>query len=187
MLFLTLPTPQTDSDRLEELLSLVAQNDKQALAALYGITKEAVYGFALSILKNPHEAEDAMQNAYVRIWQNAGLYQAKGKPMAWVLTVTKNLCYMRLREQKKTTPLSEEIQLFAVSPEDTAQTAEDKALLAAALAKLHDEERQIVMLHAVSGLKFREIARLLDLLTPTVLSKYRRAMEKMRRGMEEQA
>ena len=60
-------------------------------------------------------------------------------------------------------------------------SAEDKLVLTECLKNLSDEERQIVMLHAVSGFKHREIARLLEMPLSTVLSKYNRAMKKLRK------
>ena len=61
-----------------------------------------------------------------------------------------------------------------------AVTAENKAAIRACMERLSDEERQIVVLHAVSGFKHREIASLLSLALPTVLSKYNRAIKKLR-------
>ena len=87
-----------DNDRLEALLERLAENDKSALSELYELTKASVYGFALSILKNAHDAEDVLQSCFVNVWQNAPFYRAKGKPKAWILTITKNLCFMKLRE-----------------------------------------------------------------------------------------
>lgn len=63
-------------------------------------------------------------------------------------------------------------------------TPEDRAVLEAALNILSDQERQIVVLHAAAGLKHREIAKLLELPLPTVLSKYRRALSKLKTKLE---
>ena len=62
--------------------------------------------------------------------------------------------------------------------------ADERALLQGALASLADEERRIVLLHAVTGMKHREIAALLELPLPNVLSKYHRALKKMRIFLE---
>jgi len=62
--------------------------------------------------------------------------------------------------------------------------ADDRPLLQHALAGLGEEERRIVLLHAVTGMKHREIAALLELPLPTVLSKYHRALKKMRAYLE---
>ena len=64
-------------------------------------------------------------------------------------------------------------------------SSEDRVVLEAALRLLTGEERRIVMLHAVAGLKHRETAELLELPLSTVLSKYRRALKKLKWGLEE--
>ena len=172
-------TPAID----EQLLFRIAEGDTGALSALYAETSSAVYGFALSILKDAHSAEDVMQDTYLKIYTAAGSYAAKGKPMAWILTIVKNLSLMKLRQNRKLpdVPLDESWDIS--DPKDRFAESQDKILLQAVLKALTEEERQIVTLYAVSGLKHREIASLLDLPLPTVLSKYRRALNKMRRFM----
>lgn len=89
-------TERQSNKWLEKQLAAIAQENKQALAVLYENTKAAVYGFALSILKNPYDAEDVLQDVYVCIYQSASRYHAQGKPMAWIFTITKNLSYLKL-------------------------------------------------------------------------------------------
>jgi len=157
-----------DRKRLELLLKNIASGDKDSLAELYSQTVTAVYAMALSILRDANDAQDVTQDTFVRIWDNAKKYRAKGLPMAWILTVTKNLAYMKLRQKAKQTSLNEE-QWQAIPDEDAGLTAEDRHILQEALSVLKDEERRIVMLHAVAGLKFRELALLLEIPLPTVL------------------
>lgn len=167
----------------EALLFQIASGSKEALAQLYTETKSAVYGFALSILKNSHDAEDIMQEAYIRIYANAHTYKAQGKPLAWILTIVRNLALMKLREQKRVTTLSPEDWEI---PDVTYGPDDNKLLVSALLNRLTDQERQIVVLHSLTALKHREIAALLDLPLPTVLSKYHRALEKLKKSMKEE-
>ena len=90
---------------------------------------------------------------------------------------------MKLRERGKTEELEPESweRLAAGSP---LGTVEDRQVLRTALEGLTDEERQVVTLHAVTGWKHKEIAHLLDLPLSTVLSKYRRALQKLRTILE---
>lgn len=178
MFTVTAPTTKQENSQLEQLLAQVAQGDRTAMEQLYHRTRAAVYAMALSVVKNAHDAQDVTQDSFVRIWEEAGRYRAQGSPMAWILTVTRNLARMRLRSDRKLTYLEEE-QWNAIPAEDTEASAEDRAVLQDALAGLSAQERQIVLLHAVTGLKHREIARLLELPLATVLSKYHRARKKM--------
>ena len=85
-------------DISDGLISQIALGDTEALRELYEKTSSAVYGFALSILKNQHDAQDVMQELYVKVYENAPQYVSRGKPMAWILTITRNLSLMKLRE-----------------------------------------------------------------------------------------
>lgn len=177
------PSPG-DGAVLEGYLARIAAGEQDALADLYHKTRPAVYGFALSILKNEHDAEDVLHDAYVQIWQAAGSYRGQGKPMAWILTITRNLSLTYLRRQSRTEPLNMENWQDRLASNE-AVTQEDRMALSALLAALEDTERQIVVLHALSGLKHREIAEMMQMPLPTVLSKYHRAMKKLRLAWKE--
>ena len=69
----------TNSKRLGELIHNIADGDRGALAELYKLTNKDVYAFALSILKNIHDAEDVLQDCFVRIYSSAGSYSDRGE------------------------------------------------------------------------------------------------------------
>lgn len=168
-----------DRQKLEQLLAEVAAGEQEALAELYHCTRAAVYALALSILKNTHDAQDVTQDAFVRVWDSAPQYRPQGSAMAWILTITRNLARMKLRQSGRHVELDDE-QWAAIPADAPNVTPEDRYLLQTALAALTDEQRQVVMLYAVTGLKHREIAVLLEMPLPTVLSKYHRALKKLR-------
>lgn len=172
-----------DPQQLEGLMAGLAAGDRESLAQLYHRTRAAVYGLALSILGSGHDAEDVTQDTYVTAWEKCHLYRPQGTPMAWLLTITRNLARMKLRDRGRTQDLGEE-QWHAIPAQSPSVTPEDRAVLEAALSILSDQERQIVMLHAAAGLKHREIVKLLELPLPTVLSKYRRALSKLKNKLE---
>ncbi len=164
-----------DAQQLDSMIKDVASGSTESLSRLYMHTKVSVYSFALSLLKNPQDAEDVLQDTYLQIWNGAGNYQSRGKPMAWILTVTKNLCRKRLQASNRTVSIEEYLDTLP-----TDLPSDDRITLEACMKLLTDEERQIVVLHAVSGFKHRQIAGLLELPLSTVLSKYHRAIKKMR-------
>ncbi len=168
----------TDTEQLDSLLHDVASGSTDALSKLYMHTKVSVYAFALSLLKNPQDAEDVLQDTYIHIWNGAGGYQSHGKPMAWILTVAKNLCRKRLQTNSRTVSIGEFWESLPAH-----MSPDDRLTLDYCLKQLAEEERQIVVLHAVSGIKHREIASLLELPLSTVLSKYHRAIKKMRANL----
>ena len=168
---------------LERLLRDVGRGDTDALADLYRSTHAGLYAAALAMMANSHDAEELTHDAYLHIWEAAPRYKAQGSPMAWMLTVTRNLCLMELRRRGKTADLSEEAW-NAIPAEDRSVSLEDRDLLQNALAALAPDERQIVLLHAVSGLRHRQIAQSLSLPLGTVLSKYNRAIAKIRANLK---
>src|SRR5690606_30029739 len=100
-LFTNLSEPQTrDKDIfVENLILEMAKGSTSALEEFYKETDSAIYGFALSILKVSHEAEDVMQEAYIKIFESASSYNPMGKPMAWVFTIVRNLALSRYRSK----------------------------------------------------------------------------------------
>ena len=168
---------------LEALIGGISAGSREDLAELYRRTRAAVYGLALSYLKNGAEAEDVAQDTFVKVWAAAPSYRPQGKPMAWLLTIARNLALGRMRTAARIQDLSE-AQWSAFSIESDTLTADDRTVLGAALGRLSDEERHIVVLHAVCGLKHREIAQFLGLALPTVLSKYHRSLKKLKTILE---
>lgn len=174
-----------DSRRMERQISQIAQGDKEAFASLYEETRTAVFAFLLSYLGR-HDAEDALQDTYLSAYRSAGAYRPQGTPMAWLLGVAKNTARRRLREDRRETVLPEE-SWDSMEEEADGLSSEDRTVLHSLLQRLSAEEYRIVALHAVSGLKFREIAEALPLPLSTVLSKYHRAMKKLKKAWEEES
>ncbi len=170
----------TDDEILEIAIKDAAFGDANALGRIYDTVHKSVYGYALSILKNRHDAEDILHEVFIAIWQGASSYNSQKKPMAWIMTITRNLSLMKLRSHKRAafTPIEDVISTLDDSEE---ATLEDKYILKECLLSLSDEEREIVTLHAVSGFRHREIAEMMGLPLATVLSKYARAIKKLKK------
>ena len=155
---------------------------------LYQNTDRTIYSFILSIMKNPQDAEEVMQETYMKIWTSASSYQSQGKPLAWIFTIARNLCYMKFRDQKHRADMG----LEELTGEETGELClplenlADAMALRAALELLKEDERQIVLLHASAGLKHREIAASLGMPLATVLSKYNRSIKKLKQNLREE-
>ena len=192
MLFLgTVSFPETPEDNPaadEALLLRIADGDQEAFRQLYQHTDRTIYSFILSILKNAQDAEEIMQETYMKVWTSAGSYKPQGKPLAWMFTIARNLCYMKFREQKHQSDLGLDDLAGSETGEVCPQIedAADHMVLKAALEALKEEERQIVLLKNSSGLKHREMAEALGMPLATVLSKYNRAMKKLEQYLREE-
>ena len=172
----------------EELLKQVAEGDREAFHQLYLETDRSVYSFILSILKNPQDAEEVLQETYLKIWTSAASYKPQGKPLAWMFTIARNLCYMKFRDQKRMA----DVGLDELSGEETGELClpleqmTDAMVLEAALEILKEDERQIVLLHASSGLKHREIALITGTNSSTVKSRMKQGMDKLKRTLRKE-
>jgi len=168
----------------DEIILKIANGDMEALHELYENTSSAVFGFALSITKNSYDAEDVLQEIFLKVYEKAGDYVPRGKPMAWIFTIARNSALDKLRSRGKSEQYDE------AHPEgidfSLIHQSEERMVLETMFRILTDEEKQIIMLHAVSGMKHREIAGIMNLSLNTVLSKYRRAIKKLKLIVEEE-
>lgn len=167
----------------DQLILDIASGNVDALHTLYECVSESVYGFVLSITKNSHDAEDVLQETFLTVYQKAVDYKPAGKPMAWIFTIAKNFALAKLKDKGRLRLLDDvETELGVTFAE--IENTEQRLVIETAFKILNDEERQILMLHAVSGLKHREIAAIMNMPLNTVLSKYHRAIKKMRAELE---
>lgn len=164
--------------RIERLILQIADGNKSALGELYDLIKTDVFSFAFVKTKNKQIAEDIMQDTFVQVYKNACLYKNQGKPMAWIITVEYNLIRRHFQLEKRTVNLDESFE-NTPSNENLEKRVTDNAFLQQMFDILSEEERSIVTLHVVSGLKHKEIAKIYEKPLATVLSKYNRAIKKL--------
>lgn len=172
-----------DDQKEEKLILAIGAEDPEAFRELYRMHAKTIYAYALSILKNHHDAEEVMQDTFLKIRSAAHLYRPLGKPMAWVLQIARNFCLMKFRKGKK---------MYGGEFEDIENNsllsyemdATDRIVLRSALEQLSEEERKIILLHAVTGWKHREIAENLGEPLSTVLNRYNRGLKKLRSYLE---
>ncbi len=177
---------QKDQTVYDEYLRRMQQGDREAFQSFYESAARAVYAYALSILQDPQDAEEAMQDTFLTVWKECGSYASAGKPLAWLFTITRNRCYAFLRRRA----LHPSVSLDSLDTEDPSWqpytedlAAEQSAVrdsLREALACLTDQERRLIYLHVIASMKHREIAAALNLPLATVLSHYHRAIKKLR-------
>lgn len=168
----------------EDLFVKIGNGDMAAFEELYRLTEKIIYAYILSILKNHADTQDVMQDTYLKIRSAAHLYKPQGKPLAWIFTIARNLSLMKIRISNRYADteaftLENDINFSYFTDND------DKLILQAALNILDEQERGIILLHAVSGLKHRQIANNLSMPLSTVLSKYHRGLKKLRKYLSE--
>ncbi len=182
MVMFTIADDSSRSRRLEGYLNEIADGNMASLKLLYEETSAGVYSFTLSMLKNREDAEDTLQDVYLSIHHSAYMYKPMGRPVEWIMTIARNLCLSKLRQQSKTAPLNKEeeaVDYFEITDSD------ERIVLNEALSRLSDTERRIVVLHSVAGLKHHEIAAVLEIPASTSRSKYHRALKKLKKILSE--
>ena len=145
------------------------------------------------LLGDPDEAEDVVQETFVRAYQHLAEYDPARRFFTWIYTIARNRCLNVLRQRKtwatrRLDPGEEEGATEAVAPElagrdDTSDRVEDRELaaaLAACLATLSEEQRTCFELRHGEELRYEEIAAVLAVPVGTVMSRLARAREKMR-------
>ena len=179
-------TGMSAMDEIERCLYDIAQgNGTLALEKLYKYTKDMIYGYALSMLKNTHDAEDVLHDTYISIYHSASRYSSRGKPMAWIITITRNLCLDKLRMRSRITDLPEENWEQHLDSSSSI-SIDDKLMIEFCINSLTSDEREILLLHVLSGLKHREISEMTNRPIATILSKYHRALKKLRTLLKEE-
>lgn len=175
------PREPDGSELIESRLRMLAEGDSAAMEQIYELTRTAVYAYALSLLKNSFDAEDVMHDCYLRLYASAGAYDPRGKPMAYILRIVRNLCRDRLAERARRAEVTEEEWGSLLRTDDIPSSLQ----AAEWMSILRDDERQIVLLHAVAGFRHRETASFMGMPLSTVLSKYSRAIKKLRKHITE--
>ena len=175
---------QDKNSHIEELLATISKGDTTAMGQLYDAIKTDVFAYALSKTGNKHDADDIMQSTFVQVYKYAKQYTPKGKPMAWVIRIELNLIRRHFQLKSRTTPFDESFENTLPS-EGFEDNVINNAFLREIMKTLTEEEREVIVLHIISGFKHREIAKLSGKPLSTVLSKYNRAIKKLQLVVKE--
>ncbi len=170
----------------ESLIARIGMDDEEAFLELYQSINQPLFAFILGLVADFHEAEDILQETYLKIRAAAHLYQPQGKPMAWIFTIARNLARMHFRQSQRVADESIE-DIDAEGFFSSEMDHQDRIVMKNLLEKLDEDERTIILLHAVSGYKHREIAQYLEKPLSTVLSRYNRGIKKLRKILEQAA
>lgn len=179
-----------DPDQLKTWLAAVARKDAGAFRRLYDATSSKLFGFALRILVKRELAEEALQESFVSIWNNAGSYQAAlAAPMTWMTTIVRNKAFDLLRRTDTTVEIDAEtfdkevveaLESGEPDPLSALQMGQDAKALARCLSRLDGLHRQAIALAFFHGLSHSEVAEQMKLPMGTVKTWVRRGLEKLR-------
>ena len=145
---------------------------------------DAAYNLARWLLGNAHEAEDAVQEAFLRAYRFFASFQGTDG-RSWLLTIVRNHCYTWLEKNRggpRVLSLPDDEQGPATrvaGPQEALAAAEDRQLVHQALEKLSLEYREVIVLRELEGLSYQEIAAVAAMPLGTVMSRLARARAKL--------
>jgi RNA polymerase sigma factor (sigma-70 family) len=145
---------------------------------------DAAYNLARWLTHNEHDAEDIVQDAYLRAIRHFGGFHG-GEGRAWLLTIVRNRCYDSARHKgfrERTTPFDEDLhntRQVTLDPESSLLQKERAGLLREALAELPLELREVLVLRELEELSYREIASIARIPMGTVMSRLSRARQRL--------
>lgn len=175
---------QASSDS-ELILRIASDREQAAFQELYERYAQPAYNLALYLTRNPAEAEDAVQNAFVSVWKFAGKYRESGTPRSWLLRIVANAATrMKRNRRARTVPIEHadaEPRTARVAARQAGPEAQElHAALRKGIETLPEATRQVVALYYGADLTQREIGEMLELPQTTVSMKLREAVEKLR-------
>lgn len=183
---------KTDRARaqLSNLLGQVADGDRQAFQDIYNLTSAKLFGVCLRILNDRQASEDALQEAYVKIWRSAGRFDAKrASPITWLATIARNTAIDRKRSGGNRIMVSDDAIKEMASDERSAlenlESQEDTNVLNKCLDSLEARQRNVIRTAFFEGHSYNELAQKLDKPLGTVKSWVRRGLKRLKDCMDD--
>ena len=145
---------------------------------------DAAYNLARWLTRDEHDAEDVVQDAYLRAIRHFGGFQG-GDGKAWLLTIVRNQCYDRMKQKRlseRSLPFDEELHTSSQADPEASLLRDERArLLRHALAELPLELREVLVLRELEELSYREIATVASIPVGTVMSRISRGRKRLQR------
>lgn len=175
---------QTPSAEIADLIARCALRDRRAFRSLYERTSAKLFGVVLRILRDRAEAEEAIQEVYVKIWQRADRYIAGNtSPISWLVAVARNHALDILRARRpQAADIDEAFDIAddSPNPERLAQASEDGARIDYCLGTLDADRADAVRGAYLDGYSYEELAERHSVPLNTMRTWLRRSLIKLR-------
>ncbi|MEV8436286.1 RNA polymerase sigma factor SigM [Actinosynnema sp. NPDC051121] len=164
-----------------DLITAHAAGDPHAFSELVRRHRDRMWAVALRTLRDPEEAADALQEAFISAFRAAASFRAESQVTTWLHRIVVNACLdrMRRRQTRPTVPLPEAGPGEPVAPRDAMAERETRLVVQAALNELPEEQRAPIVLVDVEGYSVAETAQLLGIAEGTVKSRCARGRAKL--------
>lgn len=162
-----------------QLVRRACTGDQSAFGVLVERYSGALYNQAYRMLGDAHEAEDAVQEVFLRAFRRLDSYDPERRFITWLLTIGSNYCIDRIRRRRHTWLTLDDVAFWLPSteagPERSALRTERRDMVQRALQTLPEGYRSVTVLRYWHDLSYQEIAAALDLTEPTVKTRLHRA------------
>ncbi|KKO53127.1 RNA polymerase sigma factor SigW [Paenibacillus sp. DMB20] len=178
------------------LAKLARKGDQRAFAEIVELYKDKIFHLAYRMLNNRHEAEDIVQETFLRVYKNLDRYDENQKFSTWIYRIGTNLCIDRLRKRKPSYSLDadmndqEGMDGYSMIPSDD-RSPETEMLLSETQRIIHDsieslpaKYKTIMLLRYIQDLSLQEISEVLDLPVTTIKTRVHRGREFLRKKLE---
>ena len=170
---------------LSAALARVAEGDREALQEVYRRTASKLLGICLRIFPEKSDAEDALQDAFVNVWQKAGSFDpARASPITWLVVLTRNRAIDRLRARGKrvTAPLDAAAEIVDDRPDAEACliAGDERDRIAQCIETLPGGDATMIRTAFFDGATYADIAERASVPLGTIKSRIRRALLKLR-------
>ena len=176
-----------DPEHLNRLIGAVARRERGAFEQVFAELTSPVYRLALTVLRDPAQAEEVAQEVLTEIWRTAGRFDAgKSSAVAWSLMIARRRAIDRIRAIATDADRERRTATATVSWDQVSEAVEDgldRAQVRQSLGALSDPQRQAILLVVDAGYSFAETALILDVPVGTVKSRVRAAKINLRRSM----
>ncbi len=166
-----------------DLIKQAQKGDEDAFCELVCKYEKRIYNIAYKFLRNEYDAQDAAQDAIIKMYSNIRKFSFQSAFSTWMYRVTANTCLDLLRKKKPDTDL-EDFERYAVSrdgnPDSETINRELGENIKRAIRMLPEKYIPIIVLKDMEGMKYEEIAQILGISVGTVKSRISRAREKLR-------
>ncbi|KKC31049.1 sigma-70 family RNA polymerase sigma factor [Devosia psychrophila] len=177
-------TQNTPTQDIADLIARCALRDRDAFRTLYERTSAKLFGVTLRILKDRSEAEEAVQEVYVKVWQRADRYVAGNtSPISWLVAVARNHSLDILRARRPPSAdidVALEVPDAAPSPERAAQNNEERGQIEKCLGTLESDRADAVRGAYLDGYSYEELASRYAVPLNTMRTWLRRSLIKLK-------
>lgn len=178
------------------LARMALKGDQQAFAELVDLYQDKLYHMAYRMLSNRQEAEDVVQDTFLRVYKNLDRFDETLKFSTWIYRIATNLCIDRLRKRKQTYSLDAESQDYEGldgysmipsddrTPESELILSDTQRIIHQAMESLPPKYKTVMMLRYIQDLSLQEVGDILGMPVTTIKTRVHRGREFLRKKLE---